>query len=77
MLLLLHSYACRLTGCGLGSDEAKLIGELLGLQPYLTSLDLSNNSIGPEGATAVATGLRTNYTLRDLQYVALRSHPLL
>lgn len=53
--------------CGLNSNAAAIIGNVLALNTALINLDMGMNNIGKHGARFIATGLTKNTNLRVLR----------
>ena len=60
---------------GWGNKEAIEMAEVLPRFPALTSLDVGQNQIGPEGARAIGESLRVNGSLTSLNLAANKLGP--
>uniref|UniRef100_A0A7S1IA12 Uncharacterized protein n=1 Tax=Eutreptiella gymnastica TaxID=73025 RepID=A0A7S1IA12_9EUGL len=57
----------RFGGQGITNDGARLFAKALDEHPFITSLDLTDNEIGPAGAAALAQSLANNNSLTALR----------
>eukprot|EP00669_Euglena_mutabilis_P009092 TRINITY_DN4037_c0_g1_i1.p1 TRINITY_DN4037_c0_g1~~TRINITY_DN4037_c0_g1_i1.p1 ORF type:complete len:191 (+),score=82.06 TRINITY_DN4037_c0_g1_i1:26-574(+) len=60
---------------GVTDAGAKFFADALAEHPFITTLDLTDNTIGPDGAQAIAEALARNSTLRSLNLFANRIGP--
>jgi len=73
------------SGIGMDSSDAKVLAELLKAKSFgsmlehnstLTFLNLSDNQMKAEGATALADGLKANSTVQQLQCILQQPRPI-
>ena len=56
------------SGIGMDSTDAKVLAELLKANITVQGLDASSNSLGPEGAKALAASIAENRTITSVSY---------